>query len=59
MKEEIKEGTCPICGNELEREEIKKDKKKRLKEGSKHLEGKELHKLVCHECGHVSYSFKG
>ncbi|MCJ7450756.1 MAG: hypothetical protein MUP58_03385 [Candidatus Nanohaloarchaeota archaeon QJJ-9] len=58
MQEEIDQGACPICGNELERGKIEKEKQERLKKDSDHLEGKDLHKLVCHECGHISYEFE-
>ncbi|MDY6777983.1 MAG: hypothetical protein SVU32_04905 [Candidatus Nanohaloarchaea archaeon] len=49
------ERECVICGGDVEEADIEPDKVERLKEDNKHLEGEEIHKLVCQECGHTSY----
>ncbi|MDY6770820.1 MAG: hypothetical protein SV186_02555 [Candidatus Nanohaloarchaea archaeon] len=46
---------CAICGGEVEEEEIEPEKLERLQEDNEHLEGEDIHKLVCQECGHTAY----
>lgn len=49
------EQECSICGGELEEAEIDDEKADRLKKDNKHLEGADIHKLVCQQCGHTAY----
>lgn len=46
---------CLLCGGEMEEEQIEDDKIDRLKEDNQHLEGEDVHKLVCADCGHTAY----
>ena len=46
---------CAVCNGKTEREEIEKAKKQRLLDADKSLEGADLHKRVCKECGHIAY----
>ncbi|MCJ7428937.1 MAG: hypothetical protein MUP66_00945 [Candidatus Nanohaloarchaeota archaeon QJJ-5] len=46
---------CAICGSETREEEIDPEKKERLMKDSDHLEGEEIHKVVCENCGHTAY----
>jgi len=48
---------CPICGEEAVEEPIEEDKLERLQE-HEHLEGREIVKLVCGDCGHTAYVSK-
>ena len=46
---------CAVCNGKTEREEIERAKKQRLLDADKSLEGADLHKRVCEECGHIAY----